>query len=260
MSALTNPFQQLVRALSQDNILGGMVSIEQPRTGYRSAIDPILLAASVEVQNGESLLDVGCGVGTVSLAIAARSRGKIDDVQYTGIDKESMLVNLANGNAQKNGFENCMRFVVGDIAGKLSDLDYGRFDQVITNPPYLASDKADQSPDPIKAAANVESSADLKQWLEFCLLMLKSKGVLSMIHRADRLDEILALLHGKVGEIVIFPLWPKAGEAAKRVLLRARKDSKTPLKLAFGLVLHESDGGYTKIANDVLQNASPLAL
>jgi tRNA1(Val) A37 N6-methylase TrmN6 len=128
----------------------------------------------------------------------------------------------------------------------------------MTNPPHLASGAGSLPPDASKSVANVESSADLAAWLNFCLIMLRSKGSLTIVHRADRLGEILALLGGKAGEIVVFPLWPREGKSAKRVLVRARKSVATPLELAAGLVLHEDNGDYTVAAEEILRHAAPL--
>jgi tRNA1(Val) A37 N6-methylase TrmN6 len=88
--------------------------------------------------------------------------------------------------------------------------------------------------------------------------MARPKGTITLIHRADRLDAILAELWGRAGEIVIFPLWPGAGKAAKRVIVRARKGVATPTRLAAGLVLHETDGRYTAAAEAVLRDGAGL--
>lgn len=255
-----NPFTSLVRVLSEDKLLGGRIIVQQPKAGYRTAIDPILLAASIQPENGETVLDVGCGVGTVSLCLAARMKANGAQLSITGVDKEQMLVNLAQQSAEKNGFTESMRFVVGDIASPLPSMDNGRFDHVVTNPPYLAAGKADISPDPLKAAANTESTADLARWVDFCVAMAKPKGTLTMIHRADRMDEILKHMQGRIGDIAVLPLWPKAGEAAKRIIVTGRKDAKGYLTLLPGLVLHENNGDFTGEAQNILQNASPLAL
>ena len=89
--------------------------------------------------------------------------------------------------------------------------------------------------------------------------------MITLIHRADRLDDILARLHGRAGAITVFPLWPRGlngggGTAAKRVLVQARKGVKSPMKLAPGLVLHEADGGYTAAASRVLRDGAGLDL
>ena len=76
-----------------------------------------------------------------------------------------------------------------------------------------------------------------------------------MIHRVDRLDDLLAALAGRFGGIVVFPLWPKAGRDAKRLIVTARKGVRSPLRLSAGLVLHDEAGGYTKEADAVLRGA-----
>ena len=95
--------------------------------------------------------------------------------------------------------------------------------------------------------------------MRFCVNMLRPKGSLLVVYRADRLDDLMAALHRKVGEIVILPLWPKAGRPAKRLLLRARKGVATRLALLPGLVLHEDDGRYTADAQAVLADVAALA-
>ena len=134
----------------------------------------------------------------------------------------------------------------------------GGFDHVIANPPFLDAARADVSPDAGRAAANVEGEATLSDWISFMLRMVRSKGTITLIHRADRLDGILALLHGQAGEAVVFPLWPKRGAAAKRVIVRARKGVRTPMSLSPGLVMHEQDGAYTAAADEILRGGANL--
>jgi tRNA1(Val) A37 N6-methylase TrmN6 len=81
-----------------------------------------------------------------------------------------------------------------------------------------------------------------------------------VIHRADRLGRLLALLAGNCGDMALFPLWPHHGENAKRILLQARKGSAGPLRLSHGLVLHDAAGGYTREAEAVLRDARGLEL
>ena len=148
----------------------------------------------------------------------------------------------------------------GDLLRPPRELDGGGFDHVIANPPYLPAERADPPPDASKAAANVEGEAALSDWVDFAIHMTKPKGGVTFVHRADRLDELLALLHGRAGGIVVFPLWPKPGREAKRVIVRARPGVKTPMRLSAGLVLHEDDGSYTDDALSILRDGGALTL
>jgi tRNA1(Val) A37 N6-methylase TrmN6 len=241
--------------ISQDALLDGRVRLLQPVHGYRVAIDAVILAASIEAEANESILDVGAGVGAASLCLAARVPG----CRVVAVEMQRELAALAARNAQLNGVEARLETIIADVARRMPPrLAPGTFHHVMTNPPHLAQDSGSHPPDGGKALANVESSADLAAWLNFCLIMVRSKGTVTVVHRADRLAEILALLHGKAGEIVVYPLWPMEGRAARRVLVRARKSVATPLRLAAGLVLHEDNGAYTVEAEEILRHAAPL--
>ena len=163
-------------------------------------------------------------------------------------------------NAARNDMVERVGFIEGDLLAPPPALAPGGFDHVIANPPYLAADNADPSPVQSKALSNVEGAARLADWVDFALRMAKRKGGITFIHRADRLDELLALFQGRAGGIVVYPLWPKAGREAKRVILRARPGVGTPMRLAAGMVMHEGDGEYTADALSVLHDGGALTL
>jgi tRNA1(Val) A37 N6-methylase TrmN6 len=239
--------------ITEDRLLGGRVRLLQPAGGYRAAIDPVFLAASVAAQPGQSVLDVGLGVGAASLCLAARVAG----LRGVGLELQPELAVLAERNVVLNERTDTLAVVQGDLQSAAGGLLLpGSFDHVMTNPPYMRDGTA--PPHGGKSLANREAEIDLSAWMGFCVSMLRHKGGLAVVHRADRLDDLLAALHGRVGEIAVFPLWPKQGRAAKRVLVRARKGLRGPLSLLPGLVLHDEDGGYTAAAQAVLRDGAGL--
>ncbi|MGB0629199.1 MAG: tRNA1(Val) (adenine(37)-N6)-methyltransferase [Alphaproteobacteria bacterium] len=241
--------------LTEDSFLDGTVVLRQPVDGYRAAIDPVMLAASVDAGPGDRVLEAGTGHGTAAICLARR----VPDCSVTGIDIQPDLVRLANDNARLNGLAASVQVMVGDLVRPLPRIAAGGFDHVMANPPFLLAGRADASPDEARATANVEGEAALGDWIDFLLRMVRTRGTITLIHRADRLDEILALLRGKAGETVVFPLWPKAGTAAKRVIIRTRKGIRTPLTISPGLVLHEEDGTYTE-RTDAILRGGPCAI
>ncbi len=251
---MTAPLSEL--PYSEDTLLGGRVKLRQPRHGYRAAIDPVLLAAAVPAGDGDTVLDIGCGAGAASLCLAMRVEGS----RITGIETQRDLVHLANDNVALNGFFGRFVAVQGDLLHPPPRLEPGSFAHVMANPPYLESGAASASPDAAKTAANIEGEADLAAWVRFALLMARPKGSITFIHRADRMEQLLAQLSGRAGEIVVFPLWPGQDKPAKRLILRARKSVATPTRLTPGLVLHESDGRYTAAAEAVLRGGAALNL
>ena len=242
--------------ITEDRFLGGRVVIHQPAEGYRAAIDPVLLAASIPASDGELILDVGCGVGTAGLCLATRVSG----ARVRGIDLQRDLIELAGQNVRDNGMTGRVDFHFGDLLDPPRDLVAGGFHHVMANPPFVGQGKGNTSPHAGKAAASVEGEADLRAWVGFCGRMVRPKGSVTLIHRADRLDELLAAMSVGLGDLAVFPLWPGGdGKPAKRVLVRGRKGVSAPLRLLPGLVLHGPGGGYTEAAESVLRHGRPLA-
>jgi tRNA1(Val) A37 N6-methylase TrmN6 len=236
-------------ASTENALLGGRVRLLQPSRGYRVAVDAVLLAAAIDATAEERVLDLGAGVGAVGLCLAARVPGCV----VIGVELQPLLASLAARNAVLNATENRMRTIVHDIAQPLPP-DLAGFDQVATNPPYLAAAVADPSPDPSKALATVESSADLARWLAVAVGALKPTGALTIIHRRDRLEEIARHLVGLGwGDITEKHLPPAA-----RVLLRARRADVPVRRESAPLVLHRREGGYTDEAEAVLRHGRPL--
>ncbi len=245
---------------TEDAILGGQVRLRQPRDGYRVAIDTVFLAAAVPVRDGEVAVDIGAGIGAASLCLARRVPG----CRVSGIEPQTDLVRLAGENAALNNLNRRVDFMVGSLSRPPMRLAPGSFHHAMANPPYLEASRAQASPNPAKAMANVEGAnvegAGLADWLRFCLAMVRHKGTVTIIHRADRLDDVLAGFKGMAGGVVVYPLWPDAkGTPAKRVLVRAVKGASSPMRLAPGMVLH-GDGGYTPAADAVLRDGAAVIL
>ncbi len=241
---------------SDDTLLGGRVVLKQPLSGYRAAIDPVFLAAAVPAGPGDLVLDVGAGVGAAALCLVRREPG----CNVRGIELQRDLVRLATENVIANGLNGRVDVMVGDLLRPPPRLSPGAFAHVMANPPYLPGGTATPPPDAGKARANVEGEAQLADWVRFALAMVRPKGSVTFIHRADRLEALLGAMSGKAGDITVFPLWPGSGKPASRVILRARKGVANPTRLLPGLVLHEADGRYTAAADAVLRNGAALFL
>ena len=235
----------------EDTLLDGRVRLRQPAAGYRAAVDPVLLAAAVPARSGERVLDLGCGVAPAALCLLARVPG----MWAAGLEVQAEMARLARANAELNGCSDALAPVVGD-AGR-PPFPGATFDHVMANPPYQ---RAGHGRQPAAPVATVEGAAKLPDWLAAMLALVRPRGSITVIHRADRLDELLRALPPSVGEVTVIPLWPGAETAAKRVIVRARAGVRTPARLTPGLVLHAPDGRYTEAADAVLRGAAPLGL
>lgn len=247
------PAEAVHAPTSVDALLDGRVRIRQPIRGYRAAIDPVLLAAAVGAGPGQSVLDAGCGAGAAALCLAAR----LPEVAVLGLERDPATAALARDGAALSGLEARVRVLQGDLLDPPEALRGRAFPWVMSNPPYLPAGRARAPEEPGRRAARVET-APLGRWIGACLARLEPGGRLVLVHRADRLGELLAALEGRAGEIAVLPLWPKPGLPAVRILVRARKASRAPPRLLPGLVLHHPDGRSTEAARAVLRGAQPI--
>ncbi|HEC14181.1 MAG TPA: methyltransferase domain-containing protein [Rhodospirillales bacterium] len=244
-------------SVSEDALMGGRIVFFQPKVGYRAAIDPVILAACVAARPGDRVLDVGCGAGAAALCLIHRVPG----ADVTGLEIAPDLAALARKNARANGFEEGFKVMEGDLLDPPRPCEPASFNHVMANPPYQELKKGHPPPDPGKSRANVEGEARLADWIDFCLSRTRPKGAVTLIHRADRLGEILAAVQGRLGGLVVFPLWPGpmgSDKAAKRVVVTGRKGLSSPFTLAPGLVLHGPEGGFTAEADAVLRHGEAL--
>jgi len=239
VSSLTR--SDLSVAVTEDSLLDGRVRFLQPVDGYRAAVDPVLLAASVDASGGDRVLDLGCGAGAISLCLLAR----VPELSVTGIEQAPEMRDLAERNAVLNGATGRFLPQLGRVEARPPLFEEGSFDFVVANPPYLETERADLPESALKAAAHVEGDVPLAEWVEAAYRALRHKGRLAMVHRADRLADMLEPMQKRFGGLEVHPLYPKAGRAAKRVIVMARKGVRTPLSLTSGVVLHNMDGSYT---------------
>jgi tRNA1(Val) A37 N6-methylase TrmN6 len=238
-------------ATTDDTILGGRVRLRQPAKGYRVAIDPVLLAAVLPDGFRGRILDLGSGVGAAALCAAVR----LPDATVVGVERDPWLADVARQNVAANALTDRVEIVTADIRAYAAAEAFGA---VLANPPYLDAARANAQSDARKAAATIEDDAGLDVWIDVALARLKPEGAFMIIHRADRLDDVRAALRGRARTVAVFSLWPKAGVAAKRVIVCASPRGALP-NLADGLVLHEADGRYTEAAERVLRHAGGLS-
>lgn len=247
------------KGCSIDDFLGGRISAGQPRAGHRAGSDAVFLAAAVQARRGERILDVGAGVGVAGLCVLARE----PRVEVTTVEIDPELCALATANGDRNGVAGQFTVIEADVtapAKLLSAAGLVRegYDHVIANPPFYADGAVRTAP--ARAKAHVMGRDALQSWGRFLTTMAAPRGTLTLIHRPESLSELLKLLDGRFGDIAVFPLFPKEGEPATRVIVQARKGSRAPMRLLHGLVLHGPDGAYTAAAETVLRKGGALFL
>lgn len=259
LTAAAHPAHNRAGATREDRLLGGRVRLVQPARGYRAATDPVLMAAAVPARTRERVLDLGCGAGAALFCLAARVPG----LELHGLEIQPAYLALAGENAALNGA--AVTLHEGDVAAPPAALRRLAFDHVMVNPPYHGAG-ATASPVTARDRAHRESGAGLADWIAVALKRLRPGGRLTVIHRAERVPELLRLLDGPAGAIALKPLAPRAGRAAKRVIVRARKGARGSFRLLAPLVLHagaahlRDEDDFTAEAAAILRGGAALDL
>ncbi len=245
--------------LSRDGFLGGRLMVLQPRHGYRAGTDPVLLAAAVSAKTGQSVLELGCGVGVASLCLGARVAG----LDLHGVERLADYADIARWNASANGIG--LSVTTADLTELPAELRERSFDHVIANPPYFGAADGTAAADRGREAAQREATP-LACWIDVALRRLRPGGVLTVIQRADRLPDLLEAIGRRAGDIRVLPLAGRAGQSAGRVILQARKESRAPFRLLASFVLHAGSthkgdhDNYSAAAAAVLRHGAALPM
>ncbi|MDV4145030.1 tRNA1(Val) (adenine(37)-N6)-methyltransferase [Shimia sp. FJ5] len=242
---------------SENAYLGGRLTIRQPAQGYRAGVDPVLLAAATEARAGDRVLELGCGVGTAALCLAARVPG----LAVTGVELQADYAALARENAAANGLP--LEVIDADIAALPETLRQQQFTQVIANPPYFDRNAGSPATDAGRETAMGEA-LPLETWVDIAARRLAPKGIATFIHRAERLPDLLCAMRGRLGSLECIPLQPRARREAKLILLRGRKNGRAAFRIHAPVVMHEGathekDGDdYTPEISAVLRDGAAL--
>jgi tRNA1(Val) A37 N6-methylase TrmN6 len=233
-----------------DRLLGGRVLLRQPAKGFRAGLDAVLLAAFVPAAPGQRVLEAGCGTGAAFLCLAARVPG----LSVAAVEREAAMAALARANAAANGVAAAV--IEADIADPARAGALFPCDHAFANPPYWPG--GTPPPGALRRAATHESGAGLAAWARFLAAALRPGGTVSLVLPAARFDAgVAALRAADCGSVVMLPVAPRAGQAAKRVLLRARRGGRGPARILPPFALHDSQG-FSAEAEAVLREARAI--
>lgn len=246
--------------VTEDAVLGGKLRLKQPSGGHRVGHDAILLAAACPARAGERVVDLGAGVGAAGLALARR----VDGAKVVLVEIDAAIAALAAENAQLNGLGARVSAVALDVAGPAraftaAGLAPESATRILMNPPFNDPARQRASPDRQRRLAHAGSGETLRAWVKTAARLLRSRGTLSVICRADRLAELLQALPA-FGAATVLPVYPGERQPAVRVLVRATKASRGPLVLLPGLILNGPSGRPTAQAEAVLRGDAVLPL
>ena len=236
--------------VTDDTLLDGRVRLRQPRQGLRAGHDAVLLAAAIPAKPGQVVLEAGCGSGAAFLCLMAR----VPQLTIIAVERDPMLAALARDNAALNGWADRVTVIVGDVADAVLRHALPRYDHAFANPPYWPA--GTPPPGALRAGATHADAVPLSAWAGLLATGLPMRGSVTLVLPAARFaDGLAALAEAGCGSPALLPLWPRAGVAAKRVLLAARRGGKGPGRVLPGLVLH-GEAGPTAEADAALRGGA----
>ncbi|MGH1412702.1 MAG: tRNA1(Val) (adenine(37)-N6)-methyltransferase [Pelagimonas sp.] len=218
--------------LTTDAFLGGKVMLQQPRDGYRAGVDPVLLAASIDAQAGQTVLDLGCGAAPALCCLGARVPG----LQLYGLEIQPGYAALGQRNLVSNGLTG--KIWQGDVSDPPAEMKAQSFHHVIANPPYFESDGRIKATDGGREIALAGETA-LEKWVETATKRLRPRGYATFIQRSDRLPELIDAMRRHIGALELLPLLPREGRPPRLVLLRGRKDGRAAFQFHAPQIMHE---------------------
>lgn len=226
---------------SLDDLILKDIRIIQKKKGFRFAIDAVLLAHFATVKRGDTIIDLGTGTGIIPLILQARET----NLKITGIEIQTEVADMARRSILYNNLNN-IEILQGDFT-KLAHEYNDSFDLVVSNPPYYPLKGGKINPDVSLAISRHEIKCKLSQVVKTAARLLKGKGRFALIHRAERLGEILK----EFDQVGLEPkrlqiVHPYLQEKANLILLEGIKGAKPGLEINKPLVIYENEGQYTR--------------
>lgn len=236
---------------TDDTGFGGIKVIQVRGSGY--GVDAVLLAAFAAGETGASglrrkgseplrIADLGTGCGIVAFI----THHKLGGARLTGYDISTAAIDRAERACGMNGLEDDIDFVCCDIKDISAS---GVFDAVLTNPPYFrrTPDEPGAADPDERYTARHETTADIGDFTGTSAAMLKEGGSLYMVHRPDRLADIISGMRAAgIEPKEMQPVVPRAGEAANMMLIHGIKGAGPELRMLPEIAVHTEDGGYTE--------------
>ena len=227
------------------------------RNGYRIlqnkerfcfGMDAVLLAGFVGVKPGERVIDLGTGTGIIPILLEGRHGGD----QYTGLEIQEEMADMAARSVALNGLEDKISIVQGDINGAARRFGLSSFDVVTCNPPYMRGSHGLKNPQAPKAIARHEVLCTLEDVVREAAGLLRPGGRFYMVHRPRRLSEIMAAFHRWHLEPKRMKLvHPFVDREANMVLLEAVRGGGVMMKVEAPVIVFQAPGVYSREIRDV---------
>jgi len=224
--------------------------IIQKKDGFRFGMDAVLAAyyARLAIFPGDHVLDLGTGSGIIALLLAIKSEA----ARITGLEIQEEIADMAARSVKLNGLQDKVDIICGDLRNIKSIFPGAAFSHVVTNPPYKKAGSGLISAEDAMAVSKHEILCSLEDVIRNAAYVLKPKGFFTMVHRPDRLIDIIELMRKyKIEPKFMRFVHPSPGKAPNLVLIRAIKGGGPFLKIEEPLYVFNDSGAYTEEINRI---------
>ena len=220
------------------------LKIIQNTEGFCFGIDAVLLSDfAKEIKNNSKVIDLGTGTGILSILLS----GKTNLNKIYGIEIQEEVANMAQRSVKLNNLEDKIEIINENIKNLANIFEKNSFDAIVTNPPYKKLNTGEKNEKENKLISRHEITASLEDFIKISFDLLKDKGTLYMVHRPERLAEIIyKLKQNKLEPKVIKLVHSNINSEPKLILIKAVKNAKEFLKIEKPLFIYDEDGNYTE--------------
>lgn len=224
------------------------LKIIQNTTGFCFGIDSVLLSDfAKEVKNGSKVMDIGTGTGIISILLSKKANVE----KIYGVEIQQEVANMAERSVKLNNLEDKISIINTNIKDIFDKFEPNTFDVIVTNPPYMKLNTGAKSDEIKKLISRHEVECNLEDIIKISYKLLKSRGEFYMIHRAERIVDILYLMRKyKLEPKKIRFIQSKVNKDPNLLLIKGVKDAGNQLKIERPLVVYNEDGSYT---NEILE-------
>lgn len=220
------------------------LKIIQNKKGFCFGIDSILLSDfAKEIKPNTKVLDLGTGTGIIATLLCEKTELK----EIIGVEIQKEVYEMAQKSIQLNQLENKFRIINEDILNLNKIFKKNIFDAIVTNPPYKKKDTGIKNEEEKKIISRHETTANLEDFIKISKDLLKDKGEFYMVHRTDRLVDILSIMRvHKIEPKIMRFIYSNKNSEPKLVLIKGVKNAKPFLKLEKNLYIYNEEGKYTE--------------
>jgi len=220
----------------------------QKNDGFKFGIDAVILSHFLDVKKNDNIIDLGTGTGIISILLAGKTEAK----SITGLEIQPDMAEMANRNVLLNSLEERVKIVCGDIRESVERFGCSKFNGVVTNPPYMSVGRGLVNPSDTKSIARHEILCTLEDIIRVSSKLLVPGGQFAMVHRPQRLVDILFLMRQyKIEPKFLRFVHPSPYKRANLVLVKGFRGGNPELKMMEPLYVYDENGRYSKEIDDI---------